>query len=249
MLARAIVGWALLSSLAKDMSWAPGPVRDWESGSRGWIIWISLVAMLVDALVDLVWFVAQPVLLSLKFREEPCIDRPSLIVGCLIPQSSLKAKLINLVAGGVAEAGAVQSGFMMKNLRTGYLSGSSPDTPFFSQALGSLFGAIISSMLYRLYTSVYSVPGEIFQVPSAYVWRAGAALAVGEGLPPRALDFALVAATMFASFTVARFACGNSNHRHFIPMGIPFSVGMYDVPSFTWLGHWESWHSGIGLVE
>ncbi|RDL33005.1 Uncharacterized protein BP5553_08444 [Venustampulla echinocandica] len=319
MLAGAIVGWGILSPLAKGMGWAPGLVRDWESGSRGWTIWISLAAMLADALVDLVWFVAQSALLYLKaqrgdvdhdgsaesesnfdlkkdsvlfskfnwiwltsglllsiaicipavavsfgqFMPAPatlfsivialplCVmgikavgttdHNPAsgiakicqLIMGRIIPQSNPNAKLINLVAGGIAEAGAVQSGFMMQNLKTGYLSGSSPDTQFFGQVLGSLVGAIVSSMLYRLYTSVYSVPGDIFQVPSAYVWRAGASLAVGEGLPDHAPIFALITAIIFAAFSITRIVCGNSKYRHFIPMGIPFSVGMYNVPSFT----------------
>lgn len=49
----AIVGWAILSPLAKLKGWAPGPVDDWEHGSKGWIVWVSLAIMLVDAVVSL----------------------------------------------------------------------------------------------------------------------------------------------------------------------------------------------------
>lgn len=49
----AVVGWGILSPLAKLKGWAPGPVDDWESGSKGWIVWISLAIMLVDAVVSL----------------------------------------------------------------------------------------------------------------------------------------------------------------------------------------------------
>jgi OPT oligopeptide transporter protein len=56
MLAGAVAGWAVLSPLAHERGWAPGKVNDWESGSRGWIIWISLAALLADALVKLAWF-------------------------------------------------------------------------------------------------------------------------------------------------------------------------------------------------
>ncbi len=49
----AIVGWAILSPLAKYKGWAPGPVDDWERGSKGWIVWVSLAIMLVDAIVSL----------------------------------------------------------------------------------------------------------------------------------------------------------------------------------------------------
>lgn len=51
----AIMGWGLLSPLAKFKEWAPGPVDDWEHGSKGWIIWVSLAIMLVDAVVSLAY--------------------------------------------------------------------------------------------------------------------------------------------------------------------------------------------------
>ncbi|KAJ4860133.1 OPT oligopeptide transporter protein domain-containing protein [Trichoderma breve] len=49
----AIIGWGVLSPLAKMKGWAPGPVDDWENGSKGWIVWVSLAIMLVDAVVTL----------------------------------------------------------------------------------------------------------------------------------------------------------------------------------------------------
>lgn len=62
MLLGAIIGWAILSPLAKHQGWAPGPVNDWESGSKGWIIWISLAIMLVDAVVSLAYLALRPLL-------------------------------------------------------------------------------------------------------------------------------------------------------------------------------------------
>ncbi len=53
MLLGAVVGWAVLSPLAKYRGWAPGSIDDWESGSKGWIVWISLAIMLADAIVSL----------------------------------------------------------------------------------------------------------------------------------------------------------------------------------------------------
>lgn len=53
MLLGAVIGWAALSPLARHKGWAPGPVDDWEEGSKGWIVWISLAIMLADALVNL----------------------------------------------------------------------------------------------------------------------------------------------------------------------------------------------------
>lgn len=58
----AVVGWGILSPLAKSRGWAPGDVDDWEHGSKGWIIWISLAIMLVDAIVSLVYVAFRPIL-------------------------------------------------------------------------------------------------------------------------------------------------------------------------------------------
>jgi hypothetical protein len=48
-----IVGWAILSPLAKFQGWAPGPVGDMSTGSRGWILWVSLAIMCADSIVSL----------------------------------------------------------------------------------------------------------------------------------------------------------------------------------------------------
>lgn len=56
----AVVGWAILSPLAKSRGWAPGDVNDWEHGSKGWIVWVSLSIMLVDAVVSLAYIALRP---------------------------------------------------------------------------------------------------------------------------------------------------------------------------------------------
>lgn len=54
MLLGAVVGWGLLSPLAKAKGWAPGAVEDWDHGSRAWISWIAVSALVADAMVNLV---------------------------------------------------------------------------------------------------------------------------------------------------------------------------------------------------
>ena len=49
-----LVGWGVLSPLAKHSGWAPGPVGDMTTGSRGWILWVSLAIMCTDSLVSLI---------------------------------------------------------------------------------------------------------------------------------------------------------------------------------------------------
>lgn len=62
MLLGAVVGWGILSPVAKAKGWAPGPVSDWETGSKGWIVWVSLAIMLADSIVSLGWLVIRPIL-------------------------------------------------------------------------------------------------------------------------------------------------------------------------------------------
>ena len=63
MLLGAIVGWGILSPLVKNMGWAPGPVGDWTTGSKGWIVWVSLAVMLADSVVSLGGLVLRPLIL------------------------------------------------------------------------------------------------------------------------------------------------------------------------------------------
>jgi OPT family oligopeptide transporter len=69
MLAGAVVGWAILSPIAKTRRWAPGDVGDWEHGSRGWIMWVSLAALLADCLIKLSWLVIKPVVKSMTIQS------------------------------------------------------------------------------------------------------------------------------------------------------------------------------------
>src|SRR5687767_12076867 len=62
MLLGAVIGWGFLSPLAKNRGWAPGPVGDWEEGSKGWIVWVSLAIMLADSVINLGWLVARPLI-------------------------------------------------------------------------------------------------------------------------------------------------------------------------------------------
>lgn len=62
MLFGAMLGWGVLSPLAKSRGWATGPVGDWQTGSKGWIVWISLAIMLADSIVSLGWLVLKPLM-------------------------------------------------------------------------------------------------------------------------------------------------------------------------------------------
>ncbi|KAL9124438.1 MAG: hypothetical protein Q9217_006231 [Psora testacea] len=347
MLLGAIIGWGILSPLAKSKGWAPGPVKDWTTGSKGWIVWVSLAIMLADSVVSLGWLILRPSLhhgptyyaglrerisrdgLSSMFylhqdrRNDytplapsnphgigskgddltPELDAPAhhlisnrttlslfvlsiilcvvsikyvyppisvstvllsillaLLLGLMgvralgetdlnpvsgiskltqlffalvIPSSNPNAIIINLLAGAVSESGALQAGDMMQDLKTGHLLGAAPRAQFWGQMIGSLVGAIVSAGVYRLYTSVYDVPGGMFQVPTAYVWIFTARLVTGQGLPEMAWQWAVGAGAIFTVLTVLRVTGQGKWWQAWVPGGIAVAVGMYNVPSFT----------------
>ena len=354
MLLGAVVGWGILSPLAKAKGWAPGPVEDWESGSKGWIVWISLAIMLADSVVSLGYIALRPLFMhggeymgearryikrgdwkrlrqiiardqgyspvagsheastTLEYTgpmsstypngqsdddkdlPEPdappehlisnrtvwiglvlsivlCIASLRIVFGSLVPyyatvtavfmalilsimgvralgetdinpvsgisklaqlffalivpQSNKNSVIINLVAGAVSEAGALQAGDLMQDLKTGHLLGAAPNAQFWGQIIGSAVGAVASALIYKLYTNVYEVPGTLFEVPTAYVWIFTARLVTGKGLPPMATQWAIGAAIIF-SITTAIKSTGMLKRWHsYIPGGIAVAVG------------------------
>ncbi|ROW03703.1 hypothetical protein VMCG_05386 [Cytospora schulzeri] len=369
MLLGAILGWGVLSPLAKHKGWAPGKISDWETGSKGWIVWTSLAIMLADAVVSLGYLVVRPLLrrmaeaghtlhhkwqagdtalsrflpaspsrrgyTSIQHQEddtdsvpppsplsgpnhphyatthdddqEPTtmshiledadqddappseqISNRTVIIGVLcihivfgaliplyatiaavfmalilsimgvralgetdlnpvsgisklaqlffaliVPQSHPTSVLINLVAGAVSEAGALQAGDLMQDLKTGHLLGAAPKAQFWGQVIGATVGAVVSAFIYRLYTAVYTIPGSLFQVPTAYVWIFTARLVTGQGLPHMAREWAVGFAVLFALTTMVRIYAAGRWWLRFVPGGIAVAVGMYNVPSFT----------------
>jgi len=53
MMLGAIFGWGMLGPIAKNSGWAPGPVEDWKTGAKGWIMWVSLAIMLGESVSSL----------------------------------------------------------------------------------------------------------------------------------------------------------------------------------------------------
>ncbi|KAJ5247419.1 hypothetical protein N7468_002402 [Penicillium chermesinum] len=364
MLFGAVLGWGILSPLAKSRGWAPGPVDSWEDGSKAWIVWVSLAIMLADSLVSLGWLVIKPLVfrtpqflaflrstqfgqwIELRLRSRSsghsyinysALDssRPSTgneeygtrvadddedappsqlistrtvvillpltlilnvicmhyVFGDIVPpQLSVLATLLavllsimgvralgetdlnpvsgiskltqllfslatpasrfsrrtalvtNLLAGAVSESGALQAGDMMQDLKTGHLLGASPKAQFYGQMIGSLVGAFLSTAIYKTYVSVYDIPGDMFQTPTAYVWIFTARLVTGEGLPPMAWQASVLAGLIWMILTGFRIAAASPSYaqggkapawRAWIPGGIAVAVGIFNVPSFT----------------
>lgn len=148
-----------------------------------------------------------------------------LFFALVIPASNPNAVTINLLAGAISESGALQAGDMMQDLKCGHLLGAAPKAQFYGQIIGSLVGAVVSAGIYQLYTSVYKVPGEQFQVPTAFVWVFTARLVTGKGLPQMAGKWALGAGIFFSASTMLRIHGQGKWWQAWVPGGIAVAVG------------------------
>ena len=94
-----IVGWGILSPLAKSKAWAPGPVEDWDTGSKGWIVWISLSIMLADSFINLGWLLIRPLTHHFPSYFETLKERyrqGHLDYTALIPRSTSRSKALRI---------------------------------------------------------------------------------------------------------------------------------------------------------
>ena len=78
-----------------------------------------------------------------------------LFFALITPSSSPNAITVNLLAGAISESGALQAGDMMQDLKAGHLMGASPKAQFYGLTIGSAAGAVVSAVVYKLYTDVY----------------------------------------------------------------------------------------------
>ncbi|KAJ1742422.1 OPT super [Coemansia sp. RSA 1086] len=338
MLTGAVAGWGILSPLAKTEGWAPGPVTDWKTGSRGWILWVSLAVMIAESMISL-GIVAFKEIYALYYRlrhyrhiatsadgvpqpqdldmhaasnhELDEVDRRFLVpnwvtwgglvastcicmgivkalfdipvydtliaVALALPLAVLGVRALgetdlnpvsgigkvsqvvfagvmpgnlvgNLIAGGIAEAGAQQAGDLMQDLKTGHLLSASPRAQFAGQMIGSVFSVFITAGAYLLYSKVYDIPGPQFPVPTAQVWLDMARLVNGHPLPPHVWPFiigfallfvvlpigaALMNSAAFAEPVCRRLAIKQTTLQRWWPSGIAFAMGIYNAPNFT----------------
>lgn len=70
MLFGCIVGWGILSPIAHFSGWAPGPISDWKTGSKGWILWISLGVMISESIVSLLVVLVKQVMVMVRSKKD-----------------------------------------------------------------------------------------------------------------------------------------------------------------------------------
>ncbi|OAD03576.1 hypothetical protein MUCCIDRAFT_37670, partial [Mucor lusitanicus CBS 277.49] len=331
MLLGCVIGWGILSPAAYYAGWAPGPIDDWKTGSKGWILWISLGVMIAESCVSLIVVFVRSIVKTVRRKQEEGlyavtsngdesvqeemiehvleeevveVDAPlsqqvskkvatigliastilcvvmvravfgpdampvgmtlvSIVIAMFLSVLGVRALgetdlnpvsgigklsqcitatlmpgaiVANLIAGGIAEAGAQQAGDLMQDLKTGHLLGASPKAQFYGQMIGSFASVFIATGAYLLYRTVYSIPGPEFPVPTAQVWLDMSRLVNGHPLPPHVFEFVLAFAVLFAVFVLIKELYPDHQKQgwvRFIPQGIAFAIGMYNPPNFT----------------
>lgn len=160
-----------------------------------------------------------------------------LIFAVVVPSNHPAKVLINLVAGGIAEAGAQQAGDLMQDLKTGHLIGASPQAQFVAQLIGTIYSVFLSSIMYKVYNSVYEIPSQMFRVPTAIIWIDCSRLVMGEGLPPKAFEFSIIFAVIFGVISLVKNLVTSESKYHkylvYLPNGVAVGIGIYNTPNFT----------------
>ncbi|KAG2035225.1 OPT oligopeptide transporter protein-domain-containing protein [Suillus americanus] len=141
----------------------------------------------------------------------------------------------NIIAGGVAEAGAQQAGDLMQDLKTGHLIRASPRAQFYGQLIGSSLSIIVSATAYTLYQRAYTIPGPSFPAPTAYVWLSLARLLRDGQLPQNSASYMVLFAIIFGVNAGVKVMAAQHNHPYtkWIPSGIAFAIGFLNTPSFS----------------
>ncbi|KAI6125070.1 OPT oligopeptide transporter protein-domain-containing protein [Pisolithus croceorrhizus] len=141
----------------------------------------------------------------------------------------------NIIAGGVAEAGAQQAGDLMQDLKAGHLLHASPKAQFYGQLIGSSLSIIVSATAFSLYQRAYTIPGPSFPAPTAYVWLSLARLLRDGQLPDKTGLFMLVFALLFAVTAGIKVIAIRRGHPYakWIPSGVAFAIGFLNTPSFS----------------
>ncbi|KAI0782338.1 OPT oligopeptide transporter [Abortiporus biennis] len=141
----------------------------------------------------------------------------------------------NIIAGGVAEAGAQQAGDLMQDLKTGHLIRASPRAQFYGQLIGSFLSIIVTTTAYTLYNRAYQIPGPSFPAPTAYVWLGLARLLRDGDLPEKSNVFMLAFGLFFGLVSAIKTYASQRQrwYAKWIPSGVAFAIGFLNTPSFS----------------
>lgn len=122
----------------------------------------------------------------------------------LISHSDPNEIIINLLSAAVAQAGANQARDISFDYKIDSLVGAKSEAQTYEQIIGSLFDALISCSIYKLYASQYLILEPLFRVSSSFLVLSTARLVMGRGLSKGVAPFVLGAAILFMLITVIK---------------------------------------------
>ncbi|KAH8083524.1 putative oligopeptide transporter [Filobasidium floriforme] len=205
----------------------------WIFGADGISPWATAVGLVLASILSLLGVRA---LGETDLNPVSGIGKISQLLFAVLQPGNVVA---NIIAGGVAEAGAQQAGDLMQDLKTGSLLKASPRSQFYGQMIGSFASVFVSVGAYKLYTSIYEIPGPEFQVPTAAIWLNLARLLNTGHLPPKSAEFMIAFGLLFAVISSLRYILPLFTKRAtprfvaYLPSGIAFAIGFLNVPSFS----------------
>ncbi|KAI6042518.1 OPT oligopeptide transporter protein-domain-containing protein [Pisolithus marmoratus] len=198
-------------------------------GEKGIKMWATLVGFLLGGLLSVFGVRA---LGETDLNPVSGLGKISQLFFAWIQPGNIVA---NIIAGGVAEAGAQQAGDLMQDLKTGHLLHASPRAQFYGQLIGSLLSIIVSATAFSLYQRAYAIPGPAFPAPTAYVWLSLARLLRDGQLPDKSGLFMLIFASLFAVTAGIKVIAIRRGHPYakWVPSGVAFAIGFLNTPSFS----------------
>ncbi|KAF2106251.1 OPT oligopeptide transporter protein-domain-containing protein [Lophiotrema nucula] len=158
------------------------------------------------------------------------------------------AVIVNVVSAAIATAGASQTGDLAYDFKIGQLVGATHQAQMNGQLIGSVFGAIISTLTYKLYVTRFQVPGPFLQIPASFLQISTAKLVLGRGLPEGAPQFSFVIGLIFSVLTAVKTMYADRYWQKFIPSGVSFAVGMLLLPAYTLSRTAGGLFTGIWLI-
>jgi len=151
-----------------------------------------------------------------------------LVFGALAPGQIIT----NLMAGGVAAAGAGSAGDMLQDWKTGYLLGASIRAQFIAQLIGTFAGVIFSIPVYVLFDKAYQIGQGDLPAPAAHTWYAMAEL-LSKGwqiLPPHVGNAMIVAGVIGVVFPLLRL---HQRFTSWIPSGLAIGIAFIVPPYYS----------------
>ena len=190
--------------------------------------WQVVVAVLLSCLVAVL---AVRALGQTDLNPVSGVGKVSQLVFALVAPGHVVA---NIVAGALAEAGAMQAGDLLQDLKAGHLLRASPRAQFYGQLIGASVSVFVTVGVYRLYESAYGIPSAQFAAPVANVWK-DMAMLMQKGLtalPPSTRTYAAAFGGLGVALPLLE-AAGPAWLGAMLPSGISIGIGMYLTPDFT----------------